>query len=167
MLGLSPVATMTGVHVIDGKPTASAGLISGLVRQAHHKLRVWGDGDSATCEIIRSDEPKHVFSVTWTLKKTGPNPSAEEAKLLGKDVWQKYPASMLKSRAITQCARDACDEVLFGLHYTPEELGADVDEDGDVVDEARMTSSSATPTGPHGTPRDDPWYVRPRPAGPA
>ena len=35
---------------------------------------------------------------------------------------------MLKSRAITQCARDACEEALFGLHYTPEELGAEVDE---------------------------------------
>src|SRR6185312_3022660 len=43
------------------------------------------------------------------------------------------PASMLKSRAITQCARDACEEALFGLHYTPEELGAEVDEDGVVV----------------------------------
>ena len=40
---------------------------------------------------------------------------------------------MLKSRAITQCARDACEEALFGLHYTPEELGAEVDEDGVVV----------------------------------
>ena len=43
---------------------------------------------------------------------------------------------MLKSRAITQCARDACEEALFGLHYTPEELGAEVDEDGVVVDDA-------------------------------
>ena len=33
-----------------------------------------GDGKSATCEIIRSDEPKHVFSVTWTLKKDRQQP---------------------------------------------------------------------------------------------
>lgn len=157
MLGLAPMATMIGVHVIDGKPTASAGLISGLVRQAGHKLRVWGDGNSATCEIIRSDEPKHVFSVTWTLKKTGANPSAEQAKLLSKAVWQQYPASMLKSRAVTQCARDACDEVLFGLHYTPEELGADVDEDGTPEPPEPSADRSA------GTPPDDPWYVRPAP----
>ena len=132
MLGLAPMATMTGVHVIEGKPTASAGLISALVRQAGHKLRVDGDNKSATCVITRSDDPKP-FSVTWTLKKDGSNPSAEEAKLLSKPVWQQYPASMLKSRAITQCARDACEEVLFGLHYTPEELGAEVTEDGELV----------------------------------
>ena len=166
MLGLAPMAAMIGVHVIDGKPTASAGLISGLVRQAGHKLRLWGDGDSATCEIIRSDEPKHVFSVTWTLKKTGPNPSAEQAKLLSKEVWQKYPASMLKSRATTQCARDACDEVLFGLHYTPEELGADVDEDGVIVDEAAYDEQEHPAARSPGTPDDDPWYVRPDPDAP-
>jgi hypothetical protein len=181
MLGLAPMATMTGVHVIEGKPTASAGLISALVRQAGHKLRVDGDNKSATCVITRSDDPKP-FSVTWTLKKDGSNPSAEEAKLLSKPVWQQYPASMLKSRAITQCARDACEEVLFGLHYTPEELGANVDEDGGIVDEppaaqprGRGTvfidpeclveneqSRLAERSG--GTPEDDQWYVRPEPA---
>jgi hypothetical protein len=160
MLGLSTMAAITGVHVIDGKPTASAGLISALVRRAGHRLRVRGDGKSATCQIIRADDPGHVFEVTWTLRKnTGDNPSAEEAKLLGKDVWQKYPAAMLKSRAITQCARDACEEALFGLHYTPEELGADVDEDGVVIDPAQPAQQPAARAA--GTPDDDPWYVRP------
>ena len=136
MLGLPPMAAMTGVHVIEGKPSASAGLISGLVRQAGHKLRVWGDNKSATCEITRSDDPEHVFSVTWTLREEpGDNPSAEVAGLLGKNTWKNYPSAMLKSRAITQCARDACEEVLYGLHYTPEELGAEVDADGVVVAE--------------------------------
>jgi hypothetical protein len=164
MLGVPVMAAITGVHVIDGKPTASAGLISGLVRKARHRLRVWGDNKSATCEITRSDDPKHPFTVTWTLRKEpGDNPSAELAGLLGKNTWKNYPAAMLKSRAITQCARDACEEALFGLHYTPEELGADVDEDGVVVppcteDEPQLAERSG------GTPEDDQWYVRPEPA---
>jgi hypothetical protein len=157
MLGLPPMAAMTGVHVIEGKPTASAGLISGLVRQAGHKLRVWGTNKSATCEIIRSDDPGHTFSVTWTLKRNpDDHPSAEEAGLLGKSVWKQYPASMLKSRAITQCARDACEEVLYGLHYTPEELGAEVDEDGVVVGEIVDEPASQPADG-------NQWYVRPAP----
>ena len=163
MLGLSPMAAMTGVHVIDGKPTASAGLISGLVRQAGHRLRVWGDDKSATCEITRSDDAKHIFRVTWTLRKEpGDNPSAEVAGLLSKGVWKQYPAAMLKSRVITQCARDSCEEVLFGLHYTPEELGADVDEDGVVVEDPPQQLADRS----GGTPEDDQWYVRPEP-GPA
>lgn len=136
MLGLSPMAAITGVHVIEGKPSASAGLISALVRRAGHKLRVSGTNKTATCTIIRSDDPEHPFIVTWTLRRNADdNPSAEEAGLLNKDIWKKYPASMLKSRAITQCARDACEEALFGLHYTPEELGAEVDEDGAILGE--------------------------------
>jgi hypothetical protein len=136
MLGLAPMAAITGVHVIEGKPTASAGLISALVRRAGHKLRLKGDGRSATCQIMRSDDPDFVFEVTWTLRRNDDgNPSAEEAGLLNKNTWKNYPAAMLKSRVITQCARDACEEALFGLHYTPEELGAEVDEDGVVVGE--------------------------------
>jgi hypothetical protein len=127
MLGLAPMAAITGIHVIEGKPTASAGLISALVRRAGHKLRVSGDDQSATCRIIRADDPGYTFEVTFTIG------DAQAANLTGKDVWKKYSASMLKARAITQCARDACEEALYGLHYTPEELGADVDGDGEPV----------------------------------
>jgi hypothetical protein len=129
MLGIGTMAAITGVHVIEGKPTASAGLISALVRRAGHKLRVHGDADAATCQIVRSDDPGYTFEVTFTAK------DAQAAGLLSKDVWKKYRPSMLKARAITQCARDACEEALFGLHYTAEELGANVDEDGVVIGE--------------------------------
>jgi hypothetical protein len=145
-IGVTPMAAITGVHVIEGKPSASAGLISGLVRRAGHKLRIRGNAHSATCVIIRSDDPDHPFEVTWELNKNERgNPNAEDAGLLGKDVWRKYPSSMLKSRAISQCARDACEEVLFGLHYTPEELGAEVDEEGEVVVEAPAPVATVTP----------------------
>ena len=99
MLGLSTMAAITGVHVIKGKPTASAGLISALVRRAGHKLRVRGDAQSATCQIIRSDDPKYTFEVTFTLD------DAKTAELLDKDNWKHFGPSMLKARAITQCPR--------------------------------------------------------------
>lgn len=134
-LGITPLAAITGIHVIEGKPSASSALISGLVRQAGHKLRVSGNGLSATAEIIRSDDPEFTYSVTWELRRNANgNPNAEDAGLINKQVWKNYPAAMLKARAITQVARDACEEVLFGLHYTPEELGAYVDQDGNPVD---------------------------------
>lgn len=124
MIGLAPMAAITGVHVIEGKPSASAALISALVRRAGHKLRVRGDAKSAWCQIVRCDDPDYAFEVTFTME------DARAAKLTNKEVWQKYPAAMLKARAISQCARDACEEALFGLHYTPEELGREVDEEG-------------------------------------
>lgn len=123
-LGLHPMAAITGVHVIEGKPSASSALISALVRRAGHKLRVTGNDEQATAQIVRADDPEFTFSCTWTWGR------AEQAGLTNKKVWKNYPAAMLKARAITEVAREACEEALSGMHYTPEELGANVNEEG-------------------------------------
>jgi hypothetical protein len=138
-IGLTPMAAITGVHVIEGKPTASAGLISGLVRRAGHRLRVRGDDTKAVVEIVRSDDPEYTFRTEWTLER------ARTAGLTNKSVWKQYPAAMLKARAVAECARDACEEVLFGLHYTPEELGAEVNEDGEVLTVTTTTPAEGIP----------------------
>lgn len=152
-LGITPIAAITGIHVIEGKPSASAALISGLVRQAGHKLRVRGNDQEAWAQIIRADDPDYEgYQVTWTLER------ARQAGLAGKDVWRKYPAAMLKARAITEVARDACEEVLFGLHYTPEELGANVSEDGLPVDAPVQQLRRVQPG------ESDPWAT-PTPSG--
>lgn len=128
-LGIPPIQAINTVHVIEGKPSASSGLISALVRRAGHTLRVKGNDQSATAEIVRSDDPDFTYSVTWDMGR------ARNAGVTGKDNWKKYPAAMLKARAITEVARDACQEALMGVQYTPEELGAVVDEEGNMVDQ--------------------------------
>ena len=125
-LGMPPIVAMNLIHVIEGKPTLSAQAIGGLVRRAGHKLRVHWDGKAmrATAEIIRADDPEFTFTATWDMDR------AKAAKLTGKGVWQQYPDAMLKARAITEVARDACPEALFGVAYTAEELGAETDAEG-------------------------------------
>lgn len=136
MLHISPIAAMIGIHVIEGRPSASAGLIQGLVRQAGHIVRVTGDNKSATCTIIRSDDRANPSVVTFTWD------DAVRAGVTGKTVWKQYPAAMLKARATTACARDSCQEVLFGLAYTPEELGEDVADGEYFPEEATYGSDS-------------------------
>jgi len=118
-LGLDTVTAIQSVHVVDGKPTASAQLIGALVRRAGHRLRLTGDDKRAVAEVIRRDDPDFVFRAEWTIER------AQAAGLAGKGVWKQYPAAMLKARAITEVARDACPEALAGVAYTPEELGSD------------------------------------------
>lgn len=91
------------------------------MRRAGHKLRVHWDATKmrATAEIIRADDPEFMFTATWDMDR------ARSAGLTGKGVWKQYPDAMLKARAITEVARDACPEALFGVAYTPEELGSD------------------------------------------
>lgn len=126
-LGVPPVVAIGLVHVIDGKPVASAALISSLVRKGGHRLRVEGSAESATAEIVRSDDPDFAFTFTFTLA------DAKKAGIDRNPTWSRYPQAMLQARAITACARMACPEVLSGLLYTPEELGADVDAAGNPV----------------------------------
>lgn len=137
-LGIPAMAAINGIHIIKGKPSASAGLVGALVRKAGHRLRVRGTDTAARAVIVRADDPDFEFVSEWTLERavTAGLCTLRDGKPYARDKngdptsWEKYPAAMLKHRAVTEVARDACEEVLFGLHYTPEELGADVDEDG-------------------------------------
>ena len=59
--------------------------------------------------------PEFTHRSTWDQKK------AKDSGLWGKGHWAKDPATMLRWRAISECVRMACPEVLGGLKYTPEE----------------------------------------------
>lgn len=152
-LGIHLAAAISGIHIIDGKPSISANLMSALVRRAGHRLRVTGDDKRAVAEITRRDDPDFVFRSEWTIER------AATAGLIGKKggSWEKYPAAMLKARAISEVARDACPEALAGVIYTPEELGADVaiDADGDVVVHASPPTTPAAARVEQQA--DDPW----------
>lgn len=119
-MGLSPAESLYRITVISGRPSASAELIAANVRRAGHRLRVKKDNKArwVTCEIVRKDDPDFTFTATWDMAK------AQQANLSNKENWKKYPMAMLTARSITECARDACPEALYGVIYTGEELGA-------------------------------------------
>ncbi len=150
-LGIAPMAAIQGIHVIEGKPTASAGLIGALVRKAGHRLRVTGDDKHAVCEIVRADDPDFTFRAEWTMQR------AQAAGLTGKGVWKQYPAAMLKARAITECARDACPEALAGVNYTAEELGQD--DTAGAFPAPVATEAPVTVERLHAVPADDDFYA--------
>ncbi|TMR99559.1 hypothetical protein [Nonomuraea basaltis] len=133
-IGVDAITAITEVHVIKGKPSSSAGLVSALVRKAGHRMRTWVERDEngrlikAVSTIVRSDDPEFEFKSEWTISR------AQTAGLLKQNEnYGKYPEAMLKARSQTEVARDACKEALCGLGYTPEELGAQVNDDGSIV----------------------------------
>lgn len=169
-INITPMAAITGVHIIEGKPTASAGLMSGLVRRAGHRLRVRTTGSvaagdiTAVCTIVRSDDPDHPFEASWDLHRAvraglidrlavdedGRTVIVARTKSGKPSSWEKYPEALLKARCVSESCRDACEEVLFGLHYTPEELGAEVNEDGEVVVGSWIETEQPNTTGTTG-----------------
>lgn len=140
-VGISPIQSLSEINVIKGKPTMSASLIAAQVRKAGHKLRIEVDEtpgkESAICTIIRRDDPDHPFvskrDRAW----------AQRMGLLNNSNYIKQPATMLKKRAITDCARDACSEALCGIDYTPDEM-SDFDDVEAKVEETVESTQNKT-----------------------
>lgn len=129
-LGISRIHVLTSIAVINGRPSPSADLMSAMVRQQGHKLRVTGDDTYAEAVLIRSDDPDFEYTARWDESK------ARKAGLWGnKGPWSLYPGAMLRARAISEVVRMGASDVMAGGIYTPEEVGAVVDESGHVVEQ--------------------------------
>ncbi len=140
-MGLSFAESLYRISVIKGKPSAAAELIASNVRRAGHKLRVkvTEEPPSATCTIIRADDPEEPTVVTRDMKW------AERMGLAREPAYIKQPATMLSYRAITACARLACPEALYGVTYTPDEA-ADIPADPQLEVAKASSSDFLTPT---------------------
>lgn len=114
-LGMKPIHAITSVHVINGKPSASADLIGTMVRRAGHKLRVTGDDTYAEAVLVRADDPDFEFRARWDMDK------ARKAGL-NTATWKAYPGAMLRSRAITEVCRAGAPDALHGIQHSTEEL---------------------------------------------
>lgn len=119
-LGIPAIQAINSIHVIEGKPTASADLIAALIRRAGHKLRITEeqtpDGPRVTATLIRADDPDFAYVAVWDRVK------ARAAGVLGKAVWKAYEAQMMRARAITEIGRQGASDALFGVVYTAEEV---------------------------------------------
>lgn len=117
-LGLSPMQAIRSIHVIEGKPTMSADLMGALCmgrRDVCDYLRpVELSATVATYETRRVGWPD-AMRLSFTME------DAVRAGLTGKDNWKRYPAAMLKSRALSAIVRAAYPDLMLGI-YDPEEL---------------------------------------------
>lgn len=137
-LGFGPVASMTGVYIVKGKVSLSANLMGAAVkRSGRYNYRVLELTDEAA-EIEFFEDGKGIGRSRFTLQ------DAQKAGLNGSDNWRKYPRNMLFARALSNGVKWYCPDVTGGPAYTPDELGAMVDEDGDVV-ESEIVERPAAP----------------------
>jgi hypothetical protein len=141
-MGLGPMASMQGITMIEGKLGFMGNLVATLVRQH----------PTVDYKVVERTNEKCILDFYEYL-----TPEAKQAKdqsareLLGRNEftvedarqaglvkaasnWEKYPRPMCFNRCITEGVRALCPEVTAGTPaYTAEELGAEVNEDGEVV----------------------------------
>jgi hypothetical protein len=146
-LGLSPMAAIRGIHLIEGKSVLAADTMVALVLRsglAEYFSCVEGSDQLVTYETKRKGSPVAQRG-TWTVEDT------KRAGLQMKDNWRQFPRAMMKARAKAALARDVYPDVLAGC-YDPDEIQvpvrepvrqpvaaptvADAVEDADLVEDA-------------------------------
>lgn len=119
-VGLTPMAAMQSIAVVNGFPTIWGDGALGLVRGSGlcEGVKEWIDGDGdqmvAVCEVRRrgeADPIRRTFSVA----------DARKAGLWSKaGPWQNYPKRMLQMRARSLALRDGFADILRGLRIREE-----------------------------------------------
>ena len=124
--GISPMQSLSKIHVVDGRPAMSAELMRALVLRAGHEI--WVEEQSSTRVILKGQRAgsERVSTVTWTMD------DAKRANLSGKQNWRSYPTAMLLARATSELCRMIFPDVLAGISHTIEEIG-DLSDDVDPI----------------------------------
>jgi hypothetical protein len=126
-LGFGPIASMTSIHIVKGRPVLSANLMAALVkRHPRYGYRV-AEHTSEVCTIAFFEDGEQIGTSQFTTK------DATAAGLMNGVNWQKYPRNMLFARALSNGVKWHCPDVLSGTVYTPDEMDKDVDEDGSPI----------------------------------
>lgn len=125
--GIGPFAAMTGIHIIQGKPSMGYVLLGTCVKRSpRHDYQVRERSDKrAAIEFYRDGKSLGISEFTMA-----------HAVAMGKAGGAQYkaqPATMLFARAMSQGVRTFCPEVTGGPMYTPDELGAPVGDDGELL----------------------------------
>lgn len=130
-IGIAPFAAMTGIHIIQGKPTIGAGIIASRVKASgKYDYRVVQQTDAA-CSIDFYQGKDKIGNSTFTI---------EDARKAGTKNLDKFPKNMLFARAISNGVKWFCPDVFSGPVYTPEEMV-------DITPEEVTTASSEQKNG--------------------
>ena len=123
-LGLSPMQSLRGIYVVEGRPTLAADTMVAVIRRSG-VCALWRTVESTaercTIEAKRTDDDR-AQSKTWTIA------DATRAGLAGKNIWKQYPAQMLRHRCAADLARELFSDVVLGL-YDPEEIDSSTYDD--------------------------------------
>lgn len=112
-IGIPPFAAMSGIHIIQGKPTIGAGLIASRVKGSGKYDYQVKQMDDKACSIDFLQGGKVIGNSTFTV---------DDAKKAGTKNLDKFPKNMLFARAISNGVKWFCPDVFSGPVYVPEEM---------------------------------------------
>lgn len=153
-LGIPPFAAMNGFHIIKGKAAMGANLIGATIKRSGKYDYIVRTMTPELCviEFYQAIDGKResIGKSEFTLA---------DAKKAGTQNLDRFPRNMLFARAMSNGARWYTPDVFLGPIYTPEELGASINEEGDVLSlpaEYAPVSAPAPATAPEAPQSDIP-----------
>lgn len=150
-LGLSLTASFEFVTVIENKPAliprGALALIlnSPMLDGLEIKDEVGKDGKPSACVVTMKRKNGFSYTAQFTME------DAQRAGLVKPGSgWEKYPANMLRARAIGFCADIVFPDVLGGMKRA-DELGADLTPDGGVIEGSWAVAQNGSQAAPQET----------------
>lgn len=123
-MGISPFQAMSGIHIIQGKPTIGAGLMASRVKASgKYNYKVLEMTDKV-CSIEFTEGGQSIGTSVFTI---------EDAKKAGTKNIDRFPRNMLFARAMSNGVRWFCPDIYEGPVYVPEEM-QEVTEDVQAVE---------------------------------
>lgn len=158
-LGMPMMESFSQINVIQGKPTISPQCMIALARRTgeleYLTIKHNAENTATTVFVKRKGEPEHPTTFS--------DEDAIAMGLFSKDNWRKQKAVMRQWRAVSANFRVTFADKIGGM-YPPEELGADVDEDGEVIQPVKTVESNVVPlTEIISTPRPEPVTAKSEP----
>lgn len=116
-LGMSPMQSIRGIHIIEGRPALAADTMVALILRSG-LCAFWTVVESTptkcTIEHQRKGSPKP-SRLSYTIEE------AKQAGLTNRKIWQQYPTAMLMHRCAAMLARRDYPDLVLGM-YDPDEL---------------------------------------------
>jgi hypothetical protein len=135
-VGIPPFASMSGIHIIQGKPTIGAGIIASCIKGSGKYDYKVAEMSEKVCSINFFQGTENIGNSTFTI---------EDAKKAGTKNIDKFPKNMLFARAISNGVKWYCPDVFAGPVYVPEEMEhLTVDVKHEVVEPAVTTLPNIT-----------------------
>ena len=135
-IGIKPFAAMTGIHIIQGRPTIGAGIIASRIKASgkyDYRVLIM---DEKSCNIEFFQGSEKIGNSLFTIE------DARKAQTKNLD---KFPKNMLFARAISNGVKWFCPDVFDGPVYVPEEMDAKTEDTSatvvDVDDEVKEAIS--------------------------
>jgi len=115
-IGLTPLAALGSIHLIQGTPALSANALRAVVQAQGHEVWIVSSSDKKCIAKARRNGSEVEHTSTWTIER------ATALGLAGKDQWRKQPEAMLIARATSEVCRLVASDAILGIAYAVEEL---------------------------------------------